>query len=178
MGPRGKTATKKKAASRLTKPSPLKDGHNVDSFSCGRCQMDEWLQERAKRANESGTARTFVVCRGTKRVVGYYSLAAGAVERDDAAGELKRNSPDPIPVIVLARLAVDEAEQKRGIGRALLSDAMKRTAQASNHIGARAMLVHALDGTAAQYYERLGFRRMKHGIETLYLPIKDILNNL
>lgn len=178
MGPRAKVAAEKKSTGRLSKPVPLRDGHSVQSFSCGRPQMDDWLKGHAKKAIETNTARTFVVCRGTKRVVGYYSLVAGAVERDSTPRVLRRNSPDPIPVIVLARLAVDESEKGKGIGSALLAEAMKRTVQASSLIGARALIIHALDDKAAQFYENRGFRRMQAGSETMYLPIQDIAENL
>lgn len=178
MGRRAKKAPRKKAVSRLTKPTELKDGHTLDVFSCGRPQMDRWLQENARTARDRRTARTYVVCRGTRRVVGYFALSAGSVEHEDAPGSLRRNTPNPIPVIILARLAVDGAEQGNGLGASLLREAMLRALQASDIIGARALLVHALDDKAARYYEGHGFRRMRAGSETLYLPMHDIAGNL
>jgi len=168
----------KQRRGRLTKPTVLKAGHDVGSFDCGHPELTNWLKSRAHQAAESDTARTFVVCRGNKTVVAYMSLAAGGVEHKEAPGALKRNTPDPIPVFILARLAVDRNEQGRGIGRALLSDAMRRVILAGKHIAARALLVHALDGEVATYYESFGFRRFMPGANTLYLPMKTIREGL
>ena len=160
----------------LTKPSPLKGGHKIELFQSGRPQLDDWLKKRALAAMEGGTARTFVICRGNTKVVGYFSLAAGSVEHESAPGSLRRNSPDPIPVIVLARLAVSEAEQSKGLGSALLAEAMKRVIRASNIIGARALVVHALDDKAARFYVEHGFQKM-HG-ETYYISVRTIVGGL
>lgn len=122
---------------------------------------------------DGGTARTFVVCRGDTRVVAFYSLAAGSVEHQVAPGSLKRNSPDPVPVIILARLAVTKIEQHKGLGAALLGDAMKRVIKASNIIGARALIVNALDEWAAKFYTDHGFKRMTG--EIYFLPVRSIL---
>ncbi|HYD89534.1 MAG TPA: GNAT family N-acetyltransferase [Vitreimonas sp.] len=157
-----------KQSAKISKPTALKAGHDVAGFSCGRAQIDDWLKNRAKKALESDTARTYVVCRGPKRVIGYYALAAGAVARESASGALSRNAPDPIPVIILARLGVDAGEQGQGIGRDLLADAMRRSLQAARIIGARALLIHALDADAARFYEGLGFARLKAPEETTF----------
>jgi GNAT superfamily N-acetyltransferase len=142
--------------------------------------LTDWLKAWGQRAIEADTARTFVVCRGAKMVVGYFSLAAGAADHTDrSTGEraprsLRQNSPDPIPVIVLARLAVDKSEQGKGLGAALVREAMRRTAQASRIVGARALLVHALDDALVAYYESIGFRRFNPASRTLYLPMSTI----
>lgn len=174
MGP--KHAEGQQTQLRLTKPVILKSSHKLESFDCGRSQLSDWLKKRALLAMEGGTARTFVVCRGTTRVVGYFSLAAGSVEHQGAPGSLRRNSPDPIPVIILARLAVAADEQGHGIGAALTSDAMKRAAQASAIIGARALIVHALDEKAAKFYLHLGFRQLSG--ETYFIAMKTIVDGL
>jgi predicted N-acetyltransferase YhbS len=174
----GVSVDTKQGSGRLTKPAALKPGHDLSTFDCGRPELTDWLKRRALRASETDTARTFVVCRGTKRVVGYCSLAAGAVARDEAPGGLARNAPDPVPVVVLARLAIDLPEQKQGLGELLLAEGMRRAALASKNIGARALLVHALDEQAALYYEGLGFRRFAPGAQTLYLPMKVIRDGL
>jgi predicted N-acetyltransferase YhbS len=160
--------------SRLTKPTALKESHDCSDFDCGRDAINSWLHSRAMDAQESGTARVFVVCRGTKKVVAYYALAAGSVEHSVAPGQLKRNAPNPVPVLILARLGVTLQEQKIGLGHDLLSDAMKRSLQVTKLIGARAMLVHALDAKAAAFYEAHNFIPIDDKRETLYLPMKTI----
>jgi len=167
-----------KRGGKLTKPSTLKPGHLLSEFECGRDEVTSWLKNRAKKAAENDTARTYVVCRGPKRVVGYYALAAGAVSKSDAPGALRRNTPEPIPVIILALLGVDQAEQGKGIGRDLLADAMRRAIQAAKIIGARALLIHALDEDAAGFYVGHGFKSFDEKAETLYLPMKTIRDAL
>ena len=125
---------------------------------------------------DGGTARTIVVCREELRVVGYFSLAAGSVEHETAPGALKRNAPDPIPVIILARMAIAIEEQFKGLGSALLAEAMKRTVKASSIIGARALIVHALDDRAANFYRAHGFRPLSG--ETYFIPVKAIVRNM
>ncbi|MGD9981129.1 MAG: GNAT family N-acetyltransferase [Hyphomonadaceae bacterium] len=160
---------------RITNPAVLKVGHDVTGFDCGREQLNAWLRDRAKKASENDIARTYVVCRGSKRVVGYYALAAGAVAHASAPGGLSRNTPDPIPVIILARLGVDAREQGQGIGRDLLADAMRRALQAARIIGARALLIHALDADAATFYEALGMKRLKAPEEaTFFITMKEM----
>lgn len=169
---------------RLSKPVTLKPGHLVSAFDCGRPELTHWLKAWGQRANEADTARTFVVCRGSRAVVGYFSLAAGAVDHADretgvrAPRDLRQNSPDPIPAIVLARLAVDLSEQSKGLGSALVSEAMRRTAQASRVVGARALLVHALDDELVVYYESIGFKRFNPTSRTLYLATRTIRQGL
>lgn len=169
--------TKDRVKARLSRPSGIKAGHKLTEFACGRPQIDTWLRKHALKAEDAGTARTFVVCRG-KTVVGFYALAAGAVAHTDAPGKLRRNCPDPVPVVILARLGVSSDEQGAGLGRALLSDAMKRSAQAAKIIGARALLVHALDDSAAEFYLSLDFLRMQPGTDTLFLSMKNIIASL
>ena len=142
---------------RVVAPEPLKDAHDLSAFDSGEAVLDDWLRRRARSNEESGAARTYVVCAGG-RVVGYYALATGAVALEDAIGRVRRNMPDPIPVMILARLAVDHRYHGHGIGRGLLKDAIVRTAQAARIGGIRAILVHAISEDAKRFYERYGFR--------------------
>lgn len=164
---------------KLARPVVLKPSHDLAAFDCGRVEIDSWLRERARKAAESDTARTFVVCRGAGRVVGYHALTAGAVAHAGATGALRRNSPDPVPVIVLARLGVDRSEQGQGLGQDLLADAMRRSLQAAKIIGARALVVHALDAGAARFYEARGFARVSAASETaLFIAMKTLRDAL
>lgn len=175
----GKSSTiNKQRRGRLTKPSPLKQGHLVSQFDCGQSNLSDWLRKRAKKASENDTARTYVVCRGTKKVVAYYSLAAGAVAHAEAPGALRRNAPDPIPVIVLARLAVDKTEAGQGIGTSLLSEACKRSVQAAKIIGARALIVHAINDEVIAFYQSVGFQQISSDPNTLFIPIKTLIHGL
>ena len=154
-------------------PEPLADEHELEPFSCGEPGLDQWLKRRARVNQASGASRVYVVCRG-KAVVGYYALAAGAVERDDAPGKVRRNMPAPIPVIILGRLAVDLREQGSGLGAALLRDALLRALSASGEIGASAVLVHALNEGARAFYLRHGFVESPTDPLVLMIRMKDI----
>jgi predicted N-acetyltransferase YhbS len=133
--------------------------------------LDDWLRRRALANQESGASRTHVVAIG-RRVVGYYALAAGAVA-PAATGRVRRNMPDPVPVMVLGRLAVDVGWQGRGLGRALLCDALLRTLQAADIAGIRAILVHAIDDDARRFYQRCGFRPSPIDPLTLMITVRD-----
>lgn len=141
----------------LTPPEKLRPGHDLSGFDCGEASLDDWLRRRALPNTESGASRTYVVCSGPMRVVAYYALAAGAVAHLEAPGRVKRNMPDPIPVMVLARLAVDRSYQGRGLGASLPRDAIVRTLQAAEIAGIRAMLVDAISDRARRFYESAGF---------------------
>jgi GNAT superfamily N-acetyltransferase len=140
----------------LSAPEKLSPGHDITSFDSGEIVLDEWLRRRAAQNEISGASRTYVVCAG-KKVAGYYSLAAGAVTHEQVPGRIKRNMPDPLPVMILGRLAVDKAFQGRGIGAGLLKDAVLRTLQAAEIAGIRALLVHAISDAAKRFYENYGF---------------------
>jgi GNAT superfamily N-acetyltransferase len=135
--------------------------------------LDTWLTQRALRNQASGASRTFVVC-DARRVVAYYALASSAVASDLATGRLRRNMPDPIPVVVLARLAVDRSYQGLGLGRALMQDTGRRVLNAADAIGIRGLLVHALDETAKEFYERLGFDSSPLDPMTLMITLADL----
>ncbi|SEF13257.1 Acetyltransferase (GNAT) domain-containing protein [Burkholderia sp. WP9] len=137
-------------------PEPLNAQHNLEAFASGVDSLDQWLRRRALKNQSGGASRTFVACDG-QRVLAYYALASGAVAVDAAPGRFRRNMPDPIPVVVLGRLAVDRSQQGRGIGRALIRDAGQRVLQAADTIGIRGLIVHALSTDAQTFYERIGF---------------------
>lgn len=143
---------------KLSPPEPLTTAHRLDDFECGEAVLDDWLKRRALANQLNGASRTFVVCDQDSRVRGYYTMAAGAVSRELATGTVRRNMPDPVPVMVLARLAVDRGAQGRKLGASLLRDAIMRTVAVSQHAGVRALLVHALHERARQFYEHYGFQ--------------------
>lgn len=140
----------------IAAPVPLAASHDISAFSSGTPVLDDWLRKRALANQGSGASRTYVIADGAK-VVGYYALAAGSVAAAEATGKVRRNMPDPVPVMILARLAIDTAWQGKGLGSDLLRDAVLRTMQAAEIAGIRALLVHALDERAAKFYERAGF---------------------
>ena len=139
-------------------PTLLTAEHRVEAFHCGEESLDDWLKRRALRNQEAGASRTYVVSDATQRVIAYYALATGAVAHAGATSQARRYMPDPIPVVVLGRLAVDKNRQGQGLGSDLLADAIKRTLQAADFIGIRALVVHALSGSAKRFYERHGSR--------------------
>lgn len=154
-------------------PTLLSKEHIVDEFNCGNPLLDTWLRRYAWQNQQANTARTFVVCKDN-RVVGYYSLAVGAVDHVTASPRIKKGlARHPIPVMVLARLAVDRRYQGMKIGRGLLKDAVKRTLQASEYAGIRAVFVHAKDERARKFYERFGFEPSPVAPLKLMLLIKD-----
>ncbi|MBX3642328.1 MAG: GNAT family N-acetyltransferase [Rubrivivax sp.] len=142
----------------LAAPEPLSIGHRIDAFDCGEPVLDEWLRKRAIGNQSSGASRTFVVADASGRVMGYYALAAGAVAHATATSAVRRNMPDPVPVLVLGRLAVDRQAQGMKLGASLLQDAVKRAIGVSADAGIRALLVHALSEPAKQFYLHYGFQ--------------------
>lgn len=140
----------------VTAPAPLGEAHLLDSFRCSEPDLESWLKQRARRNQLEGASRTFVVCAGDQ-VVGYYALAAGAVLHEKAPGSIKRNMPEPIPVAVLGRLAAHVDWAGQGIGTGLLRDAILRTARLSEEMGIRALLCHAINERARQFYLHHGF---------------------
>jgi GNAT superfamily N-acetyltransferase len=156
----------------LRPPERLTANHRLDDFDSGSPPLDDWLRRRALRNEAEGASRTYVVCQGA-RVVAFYSLANGAVLQALAPGRVRRNMPDPIPVMILGRLAVDRRSQGRGLGRTLLRDALLRTLQAADIAGIRALLVQAKDEPARAFYKRCGFLPSPIDPLTLMLPLKD-----
>jgi len=151
--------------------------HQIGDFNSGVASLDEWLKRRALANQASGATRTFVVCEANK-VVGYYALASGAVNVAAAPGRFRRNMPDPIPVVVLARLAVDQAHQNRGLGRALVRDGARRVVNAADAIGIRGILVHAISEEAKAFYLALGFDPFPIDPMTLMITLSDVRKSI
>jgi GNAT superfamily N-acetyltransferase len=158
----------------LSSPVPLTTAHDLSAFDCGEPALNDWLRQRALK-NESRFSRTYVVCEDN-RVVAYFCISAGAVERGAAPGKLRRNAPDTIPVSVIGRLAVSRDHAGKGIGADILSDALRRIAVASQSIGIGAVLVHAKDDAAKRFYMRCAeFIEYPQDSRTLFLPIETVV---
>lgn len=156
-------------------PEPLTAGHALDGFDSGVASLDDWLRRRALQNQGSGASRTFVVCDGDAgRVVAYYALAASAVAVDATPGRFRRNMPDPVPVVVLARLAVAQSHHGRGLGRALFQDAAHRVIQAAEGVGIRGLLVHAISDEAKAFYVRLGLAPSPIEPMTLMVTVAEL----
>ena len=141
----------------LGPPEPLAPSHDISQFSSGVPTLDAWLRGKARLNEARGGARTYVACDGD-RVAGFYSLAASSVERRRLSSRVSRNMPDPVPVILLGQLAVNEAWRGLGLGSDLVIDAVRRARTAAGVVGARAVAVQAIDDRARAFYERFGFR--------------------
>jgi len=161
----------------LSAPEPLAPQHQIGDFSSGVASLDEWLKRRALANQASGATRTFVVCDADK-IIGYYALASGAVNVAATPGHFRRNMPDPIPVVVLARLAVDQAHQGRGLGRALLRDGARRVLHAADAIGIRGILVHAISTEAKAFYLGIGFDPSPIEPMTLMISLSDVRKSI
>ena len=158
----------------LSAPVHLSPEHRLDDFSCGVASLDDWLKRRARSNQISGASRTYVVAE-KQRVVGYYCLASGALALADAPGPIRRNMPDPVPVAILGRLAIDQTWRGKGLGTALLQDAVIRTSQAGGILGIRGILVHAISEEARAFYERYGFVASVRDPMTLILSLKGVV---
>lgn len=154
-------------------PEPLAAHHITEGFACGAESLDNWLKRRALKNQVQGASRTYVVCM-ENRVVAYYALASGALLGAQATGRLSRNMPDPIPVVVLGRLAVDSTLRGQGFGRALVRDAGMRVLQAAETIGIRGMTVQALSDEAKVFYEHLGFEPSPMDPQLLMITLADL----
>jgi GNAT superfamily N-acetyltransferase len=157
----------------LLPPEPLADRHTIGDFSSGEASLDDWLKRRARANQVSGASRSYVVCEA-KRVIGYYALASGVVTVASTPGRFRRNMPNPIPVAVLARLAVDRDWHGRGVGRALFRDAAHRVAHAAETIGIRGIVVHAISAEAKNFYLALGFDTSPSEPMTLMVTLSDV----
>lgn len=157
---------------RVTVPEPLSSSHQLAEFVSGEAVHDDWLKQRGSKNQALSAARTFVVCKtGTKQVAGFYSLATGSVSHVEATGSLRRNMPEPIPVIILARLAVDASFRGQGLGADLLHDAVLRCYRVAENIGVRAIMVHALTEKAKGFYLHHGFKASQIQERTLFLKL-------
>ena len=153
----------------LHAPTPLTEAHRLEGFRCTEPALESWLKQRARRHQQDGASRCYVVCAG-EDVVGYYALAAGAVSYAQTPGHVRRNMPDPIPVIVLGRLAVHADRAGQGIGAGLLKDAVLRALRLSQEMGIRALLCHAINEDAKRFYLHHGF------VESPIEPLTVMLN--
>lgn len=155
-------------------PEPLTADHFLGNFDSGVASLDEWLRRRALQNQASGASRTFVVC-DADQVVAYYALAASAIAPDAAPGRFRRNMPDPIPVVVLGRLAISRSHQGQGLGRALFQDAAKRVTHAADTIGIRGLLVHAISDEAKAFYVKLGLKQSPIDPMTLMATVSELM---
>ena len=158
----------------LRAPEPLAAHHRVDAFDSGVASLDDWLKRRAANNQASGASRTFVATDEKQTVVGYYALASSAVAPVLTPGRFRRNMPDPIPVVVLARLAVARSHQGQGLGRVLFQDAALRVIGAADSIGIRGMLVHAISAEAKAFYLQLGLEVSPLEPMTLMTTLADL----
>jgi GNAT superfamily N-acetyltransferase len=154
-------------------PEPLSPGHEIDAFDSGVGALDAWLKTRARANDAAGASRTFVMCEN-RRVVGYYSVAAASILHSQATGKVRRNMPEPVPAVLIGRLALDKAWQGRGHGTGLLQDAVLRIAGAAETVGVRAILVHAMSENARASYERFGFRASPVEPMTLMMTVEEV----
>ncbi|MBI6529002.1 GNAT family N-acetyltransferase [Proteus vulgaris] len=158
---------------KVTAPEPLLSSHEVADFYSSESVLDNWIKQRGLKNQLLGAPRTFVVCeKNNKHVVGYYSLATGSVNHSEAINHIRRNMPDPIPVIILARLAVDKTFHGRGLGADLLRDAVLRCYHVAENIGVKAIMVHALTENAKHFYLHNGFKASATQERTLFLALK------
>lgn len=156
----------------MTAPELLAVHHNVSEFVSSEPVLNDWLQKKALKNQAIGASRTFVVCEpGTNRVIGYYALATGSVDHTGLSAKHKRNMPDPLPVIILGRLAVDCAFQRQKIGSGLLKNAHTRSMRIAQEIGVAAIIVHALSDEAKAFYELYRFVPLRNAPMTLILPL-------
>lgn len=157
----------------LGAPRPLDAGHALDGFDCGKPALNEWLIRHARQAQTSGSARSYVVLDG-QRIAGYFSLAVGQIDSLDAPERARKGMGNyPIPVVILARLAVSVAAQGRGLGVGMLQDAIRRTLVVADQAGVRALLTHPIDEAAARFYLRFGFEASPAREQQLILLLKD-----
>ena len=161
----------------LCPPEKLNSLHQIETFDSGNSQLDEWLKRRALNNESERASRTYVLC-DRQAVIAYYCLAKVAVAQTAATGKVGRNMPDPIPVMLIGRLACDRNWQGCGIGRALLRDAILRTLQAAEIVGIRAILVHAISEDAKQFYQKFGFTVSPIDPMTLMVNISDAIASL
>ncbi|MBP1036956.1 MULTISPECIES: GNAT family N-acetyltransferase [Serratia] len=154
-------------------PEPLSSGHNLADFCSSEPMLNEWLRKKALKNHSAGISRVYVICtEETHRVIGYYCLATGSVQRNTAPGAYRRNAPESLPVIVLGRLAIDQAYSGKGLGVALLKDAIFRTKNIAQQVGVRALIVHALNEGVRNFYIKFAFSPSPEHPLMLFYPIK------
>jgi predicted N-acetyltransferase YhbS len=160
----------------ISAPELLTESHNISNFNCSVQQLNDWLKKKSLRNQRRNNTRVYVVSdKSTEQVVGYYAIAMGSVQRESAISSLKRNSPNPIPMVVLARLAVDNNYHNCGIGAGLLKDCVLRSVQAMDVVGGAGILVHAIDEDAKRFYQKFGFSGSPIDSMTLLARTSDIV---
>jgi len=157
----------------LTPPAPITADQQLADFDCGESSLNEWFKSRAFKNHASRASRCFVLCAGAE-VIGYYSLSAGAISHEAAPKAMRRNMPNPLPVLLLGRLAVDKRYHNHGIGQALLRDAMIRAVNVAGDAGVFALLVHALSDQAKQFYLSRGFVESPLQPMTLFMTLETV----
>jgi len=158
------------------RPRAIQPDDELEGFDCGEETLNEWLIRRAYRNEQAGNSRTFVTTEeGTRAVVGYYATASYSLANDEhAPSRLRRNAPNPIPVVLIARLAVDQRFQGQSLGVSLLRDAFVKCFEAARHVGAAAIAVDAINASAVEFYQRFGFVLMPDSGRCLYIRMKDV----
>ena len=157
----------------LTPPAPITSDHELGLFDSGEPSLNEWLKKRALKNQAGGASRCFVLCAGAV-VIGYYCLSAGAITHEAAPKAMRRNMPDPLPVLLLGRLAIDIRYHNQGLGRALLRDAMIRAVHVAGDAGVFAILVHALSDRARLFYLSSGFVESPLQPMTLLMTLETV----
>ena len=157
----------------LSAPALLADHHKLSAFNSGEASLDDWLKKRARAHQADGASRTFVVCEGNL-VLGYYALASGSVSLAGLPGRFRRNMPDPVPVVMLGRLAVDLTLARQGVGRGLFKDAALRISRAADTIGIRGIAVHPISDEARAFYLKLGFTECPGDPRLMVVTLKDV----
>jgi GNAT superfamily N-acetyltransferase len=157
----------------LSPPAPISVDHELINFDSGESSLDDWLKKRALKNQVSGASRCFVLCNGNK-VIGYYTLSAGAISHETAPKTMQRNMPDPLPVLLLGRLAIDKNYHNQGLGSALLRDAMIRAVSVASDAGVFAILVHALSEQAKRFYRSRGFVESPLQPMTLIMTLETV----
>lgn len=158
-------------------PAPVSADFDASNFDCGKLPLNDWIKYRALKA-QGRSARCYVVATRRNVVAGYYCISTGGVNREEAPSKIRRNMPDHVPVVIIGRLAVDKNHQGKGIGRGLLKDALSRIVTASDIVGVRAVLVHAIDVDAVPFYANYGFHAFPVGTQTLFLPMEEVIATL
>ena len=161
----------------LSPPVRLTENHELDDFNSGETSLDDWLKKRARNNHAGGASSVYVSCEGN-RVAAYYSLSASAVTAALTPGRFRRNMPDPIPVVLLGRLAIDIRWQRQGVGRSLFKDAALRVSQAADTIGVRGIVVHAISDDARKFYIALGFTECPGEPMMLAVTLADVRANI
>jgi len=153
-------------------PCPVTTNHDISVFNCGHSSLNQWLLNRAIKNKKGGTSRTFVAC-NNNTVIGYYSLAVGAVTREEASGKVRRNMPEPVPVMILGRLAVDQQWQGKQIGSGMLRDTILHTLVVAEQAGIRTLVVHAFSDSAKHFYLKCGFHESPLDDMTLMITLNE-----